>query len=376
MSEIITLKPNPPTIAACMIVKNEEDMLGACLHSITPLVDDLVVVDTGSDDATVEIAEEYGARVFHFPWTGDFSEARNVALDKSESDYILIMDADEELEQVDIPPIKEAAKSGVEGFIFQIHNLMSGGVALQVQERLFKTGMGHYEGIKHNQLMGSRSRTMIPARISHYGYNLTPKKQKAKNLRDKGLLETQIEAEPDNTFHWRNYLRTLLSSMLYDDVIAHGVAIRERILSESLVVTDGSYRLICTDLANAYASQGETEKAIEVLAPLVRDNPSYIDGHFYLADCYFTNAQYQESLNEYVAYIQSLAYAKANYATITSLIETWGSTWRAYSNMAECYVELKQYDQALNALKITSLQSYEGMLDRQMRISRRIMQRR
>ena len=87
------------TISLCMIVKNEEDCLKRCLDSLKGIVDEMIVVDTGSTDRTKEIAKECGARVEDFAWTGDFSEARNFAFSKANCDYIYSADADEELDE-------------------------------------------------------------------------------------------------------------------------------------------------------------------------------------------------------------------------------------------------------------------------------------
>ncbi len=87
------------TISLCMIVKNEEDCLKRCLDSLKGIVDEMIVVDTGSTDRTKEIAKECGARVEDFTWSGDFSEARNFAFSKANCDYIYSADADEELDE-------------------------------------------------------------------------------------------------------------------------------------------------------------------------------------------------------------------------------------------------------------------------------------
>ena len=87
------------TISLCMIVKNEEESLGRCLESLKGIVDEMIVVDTGSEDRTVEIAKEYGAKVYDFNWTGDFSEARNYSFSLATCDYIYSADADEELDE-------------------------------------------------------------------------------------------------------------------------------------------------------------------------------------------------------------------------------------------------------------------------------------
>ncbi len=84
-------------VSLCMIVKNEEDYLPQCLESIKDIVDEIIIVDTGSTDKTVKIAESYGAKVYYFKWNNNFSEARNESLKYATKDWILILDADDEL---------------------------------------------------------------------------------------------------------------------------------------------------------------------------------------------------------------------------------------------------------------------------------------
>ena len=83
------------TISLCMIVKNEEKILRRCLHSIKGLMDEIIIVDTGSTDNTRKIAEQYTEKVYDFEWIHDFSAARNFAFSKASCDYIYSADADE-----------------------------------------------------------------------------------------------------------------------------------------------------------------------------------------------------------------------------------------------------------------------------------------
>ena len=86
------------TISLCMIVKNEEKILKRCLDSLKGIYDELIIVDTGSEDSTKEIALEYTDRVYDFKWIDDFSAARNFAMEKATKDYIYMADADEVLD--------------------------------------------------------------------------------------------------------------------------------------------------------------------------------------------------------------------------------------------------------------------------------------
>ncbi len=95
------------SISLCMIVKNEAKNIKRAIESVKPIVDEIIVVDTGSTDDTVEIAESLGANIYHFEWNDNFSEARNFSLKQSTKDWILILDADESISYVDLLYIKE-----------------------------------------------------------------------------------------------------------------------------------------------------------------------------------------------------------------------------------------------------------------------------
>ncbi len=87
------------TISLCMIVKNEEAILSRCLDSLHGLMDEIIIVDTGSTDRTKEIAAKYTDRIYDFPWNDNFSDARNFAFSKATMDYIYSADADEVIDE-------------------------------------------------------------------------------------------------------------------------------------------------------------------------------------------------------------------------------------------------------------------------------------
>lgn len=90
-----------PAISLCMIVKNEEMHIGRCLDSVAELVEEIIIVDTGSTDRTVEIVSKYTEKVYSYPWKDDFSDARNYSFSKASMDYCMWMDADDILEEAE-----------------------------------------------------------------------------------------------------------------------------------------------------------------------------------------------------------------------------------------------------------------------------------
>ena len=88
-----------PTISLCMIVKNEEIHIARCLDSVAELVDEIIIVDTGSTDSTVEIVSDYTSNIYLYTWKDDFSDARNYSFSKASMDYCMWMDADDILEE-------------------------------------------------------------------------------------------------------------------------------------------------------------------------------------------------------------------------------------------------------------------------------------
>ena len=95
-------------LSLCMIVKNEEVALPKCLSSVKNVVDEIIIVDTGSNDKTPQIAQKFGAKVHHFEWCNNFSVARNAALKYVTGEWILVLDADETLTPEIVPFLQDA----------------------------------------------------------------------------------------------------------------------------------------------------------------------------------------------------------------------------------------------------------------------------
>jgi glycosyltransferase involved in cell wall biosynthesis len=126
--EIDTKAKEESALSLCMIVKNEEENLAKCLRSVEPVVDEMIVVDTGSTDRTKEIAKVFGAKVFEFEWQDSFAEARNYSISKALGQWILVMDADEAISSKDYDKLARLVKDGkpaTSGYLLITKNYVS-----------------------------------------------------------------------------------------------------------------------------------------------------------------------------------------------------------------------------------------------------------
>src|SRR4051812_2882976 len=196
-----------PLITAAMIVCNEEANLGACLQSMQDVVDEVVVVDTGSTDDSMNIARSLGAHVYSEPWQDDFSEARNAALDRATGDWILYIDADERLRparRADVVTLLEHAQE----VAFRVVLRPFVGSTPCREYRLWRNDPRiRFEGIIHEKVVPSievvgradgRGIGLCDLAIDHLGYEGDQLRKHTRNL---PLLRAQLAAEPGNVFN-------------------------------------------------------------------------------------------------------------------------------------------------------------------------------
>lgn len=166
-------------VSVCMIAKNEDNHIEECLKRLRPCRFEIIVVDTGSVDRTVEIAHKYADRVFHFAWCDDFSSARNFSIQQAANDWVLIIDCDEYLENVYLADLEEILSRNRDsvGMITRNNPYTVQGTRSIMSERigrLFNRNFCHYEGTVHEQvrtLQGKEPQSFsIPLTFYHEGY--------------------------------------------------------------------------------------------------------------------------------------------------------------------------------------------------------------
>lgn len=226
--------PTPQTgirLSACLIVKNESKHLPRCLESISGKVDEIVVVDTGSTDDTVEIAREFGAVVGFFEWCDDFAAARNESLRLATGDWALWIDADETVDPASWNAIQEGLmRPQFGGYYLDIVNYMdeSGENACYIHApvRLFRLlPETTFEGRIHEQIIPSLDRMGLPcaslkgAKIHHFGYRPSDMAEKRKAERAIRMLEREVRESPGDAFQWFNLANAYSVVQRHEDAI-------------------------------------------------------------------------------------------------------------------------------------------------------------
>jgi glycosyltransferase involved in cell wall biosynthesis len=187
-----------PKLSLAMIVKNEARCLARCLQSIRTVVDEIVLVDTGSTDGTLEIAKSFDAKISHFDWVNDFSAARNVALGRATGDWTLVLDADESASEALAGEIREFIQGRPAiGRLKIISDFRRHGHALRSQSfvsRLFPQGV-RWEGRIHEQIVSPLPRVNLHGELWHDGY--LEAKKSDRNIQ---LLLAELARQPDSAY--------------------------------------------------------------------------------------------------------------------------------------------------------------------------------
>ena len=297
-----------PRLSLVMIAKNEEANLPRALASAQALASEIILVDTGSSDSTVEIAQSFGAQVYHHPWQNDFALHRNQALSHATGDWCLQLDADEELAPASGPLIKKLIKDPrPAAYTVEMINLVAGQEATRSHLiRLFRNQPGvRYHRRVHNQLRIPGP--VAPSRVTmrHYGYDQDPQTMAAKQQRRLQMIRAWAAEQPED-FEAHFYLAQTLAP----DLASAPEAVSEALTALKLAQPqpgDPPLKMQAFDpLLRALYSLGRHQEVMlharqwAVLAP---HNP---DPYCFLADGHFRLGQYELTQAAAGRYLQLL----------------------------------------------------------------------
>jgi tetratricopeptide (TPR) repeat protein len=312
------------TVSVCMIVKNEETLLPRCLKSVRDLADEIIVVDTGSTDRTREIARDFGGIVYEYPWQGDFSAARNESLRHATKNWILVIDADEEL------PAEETAalrffidQPDIRIISLSIYNksLETGRISSFLPSmRLFRRNLDlRYYGIVHNRLdvPSDVPITRCQAKIYHYGYDLSREALEKKKARTMALLEQQLAANPDDV-----YANFNMAQLLRGFREANNETVNRRIIEhagrvirhpESRTQSYHGQRLMSLhQMATALYALNQYDEAERYCQEALAAKPGYLDPMLTLGHIHLASGRLDKAKTFYHQYLEARATYRAD----------------------------------------------------------------
>lgn len=337
------------SISLCMIVKNEEKFLDKCLSSVVDIVDEMIIVDTGSTDNTIDIAKKFNAKVFNYEWNGSFADARNFSLSKATKDWILVMDADDVFEESDKVKFKGLLNTTqYDGYYFNtVSYIMENNdydFVYNYNIRLIKN-IKDYEfvGKIHEQICHKHKQTdntkfkIEDITIHHYGYLPSVVDKKNKRERNMPLIQSELDKNPNNPFHNFN---------LGNEYLALGN------LEKALQLYNTAYNNM--DTKSGYASKlvikricclielGDYDTVINEINDALKIYPSSCDLYFYKAYTYQKQRKYTLAIKSFNKCVY-LGESKSEFLFLNGC-----ESFRSYFALGNIYYAMKDYEEALS----------------------------
>lgn len=286
-------KAGPPRLTVFVIAKNEEKFLGQCLDSVRGLADQVIVLDTGSTDRTVEIAKQHGAEVYSHAWDDDFSAARNAALERATGDWVMFLDADEELSASEHENLRADMQApGVMAVRLRLQNVGQEEDGLCYVPRLWRNAPGlFFYGRVHEQIFPSilvkceewgMETRLGTATLRHHGYSAEVIKDRNKIERNLRLLRLAVEELPGEPMLLMNLgLELVRSGQLREGLEQYRAAFQQLgALPERDVVPELREALLTQFVCHLHTAKEFAEVLRVLQSPLARKGGLTASMHF------------------------------------------------------------------------------------------------
>ncbi len=313
-------------ISICMIGKNEEQHIEKCLSPLAPFPFEIVYVDTGSTDRTKEIAASYTDNIYDFTWIDDFSAARNFALEKASHEYVLFLDCDEYLTDLDIDALDQAIKkhpSGV-GMLLRNNYYESNGTQTNYPdwvERLFSKNLFHYKGVIHEQVVHLvdenplYERYEIPLTVDHAGYSGGMEAMRQKAERNNKLLFREIKKNPSDPYLYFQVGQSYNGIRDYENAYIY----YKKSFALPLNTAEPWVQIMATSYINAMNHTNRSEEAKDFFEPLYEQFSG--DANFYCSmGNIYLNLDSPQPLKAMAEYVKALQCPEARERGANSFI--------------------------------------------------------
>lgn len=346
------IKPEDVHLSGCLIVKNEEKHLHRCLTSIRSICDEIIVVDTGSTDRTVEIAHSFGAKVFYFPWKKDFAAARNFAIEKASGDWIIQIDADEELFLEDQFKVRELIHQGQCDAAFVAINNRNSTVfgenlpTVHYLIRIYRNRKDIYYVNPIHEILKVPGK-ILPTDINflHHGYNLDFESMKKKRKRNAEILYRRYKEDPDNVTT-NFYLSMMhLGNQEYEKSQFFAERVVNKLNPQNLA-KQHIYLMCLNNLAFIAVNSSQFKQAEKYCLEAIQLNENYLDPYFFLGLAYYRMQNYKSAKDVFLAYLKK--FEQITLKPVFNLFSQSQKThlYQVYHLLGKIYRKEKNYKEA------------------------------
>lgn len=303
-------------LSICMIVKNEEVYINNCLNSMMPLVNEgiaeLIIVDTGSIDKTVEICKRYTDKIYYKKWNNNFSEARNYSISVAKGEYLFIQDADQTIDEKSIDDFinifKNKEYKNYNTIYVKLRNYLDNKLEKYSNVSfplIFKNdGEFKYSGAVHNQPLFKNPIMYTNIQINHYGYIMDEQKIHEKFNRTATILREELKKDPDNYYYRFQLARSYNSTGDYKSAMIQVDYYMDYILNKEKIKKDDLkyYRTA----AQTYYINNNFNKTIHICNRVIDRFPYFLDCIYLRGLSFEKKRLYEESNKELYNYLNVL----------------------------------------------------------------------
>lgn len=342
-----------------MIVRDEERFLPEALESVRGVVDEICIVDTGSRDATLQIARDAGARIRELAWENDFSRARNAALEMATHRWILVLDADERLSPRSRDFVRELGSrpAHLTGLWARIYNFAEDykgtGAMSNTLVRLFPNHerLRYRNSIHEFVALDNDERGMpslrSPTEIIHHGYRDDVMLERRKYERNVAIAEEALRREPHEAYNWYNYATSAMTAKRTSEAISALERMRELALVRKRERGEKHVQAFVPNglclLALCYLNVPGKVGAAEIAAREALEHaPSLADAHFILGKALVAKRRFAEARAAYAAAIED-----GKEAHLQPVVDNEVFVWKAHSEIGATLMEERGYDLAV-----------------------------
>lgn len=324
-----------------MIVKNEEARLPVCLQSVCDLVDEIVIVDTGSLDGTKKIAQAYTERIHDYVWEDDFSSARNFAFSLASQEFILWLDADDVITESDREKLKQLKQnlepnvdSVIMNYVLQTDEASGEPLAMTRRNRLVRRSRNYrWVGIIHEYLdVAEGNRLLSDISITHRGTS-----EPGHSDRNLHIIERWLAAGHELTGRLRFHLACeLADAERHEEAVVH----LKNFLTDSEAARDDLV-MACSRLADCSRKLGRTEEELQALLQSLYYDVPRPEICCSLGKWFEERQQWRQAIYWYSQALQTSELSAWN-----AIVQTAARTWLPHSRLCLCYAQMGQLRQA------------------------------